>query len=58
MKSNFEPAMVIGSCILIGSGVIGLVMASPRDFGPILAALSIFFGTGFLYKFWKPSNED
>ncbi len=41
--------MIIGVCILIGGGVIGT---------PLAIALSIFFGLGFLYKFWKRSGED
>jgi hypothetical protein len=58
MKNSYEPAMIIGSCILIGFGVIGTVLLSPRLLGPGVTFLAIAFGVNFLYQSWKRSYED
>jgi|GEM_PF-1708988 len=58
MKDNFESALVIGSCILIGCGVIGAALCSPKDIGPLAVLLAIIFGSVFLYQSWKHSDKE
>ncbi len=50
--------MIIGSCILIGFGVIGTVLLSPGNLGPGVTFLAIAFGVSVLYQSWERSYKD
>lgn len=50
--------MIIGSCILIGSGVIATAILSPHNLGPGVTLLATAFGVNFLYQSWKRSHKD
>ena len=56
MKNQFEPALAMGACIIIGCGVIA--MAYRTVSGLIGAFLAIAFGGWSLKQAWEIANKD
>lgn len=56
MKNQFEPALAVGACIIIGCGVIAMAFGTVS--GLIGAFLAIVFGGWLLKQAWEIANKE
>lgn len=56
MKNQFEPALAMGACIIIGCGVIAMAFGTVS--GLIGAFVAIAFGGLLLKQAWEIANKD
>lgn len=56
MKNQFESALAVGACIIIGCGVIAMAFGTVS--GLIGAFLAIAFGGWLLKQAWEVSNKE